>query len=71
MAVSGRRCRVVGQQAAAALGFEPRIRFDGPVDAMDARIAQELLASLREALSNVTKHAQGVECGGPQDSTTT
>jgi PAS domain S-box-containing protein len=41
----------------AALGFEPRIRFDGAVDAMDGRIAQELLPSLREALSNVAKHA--------------
>jgi PAS domain S-box-containing protein len=40
-----------------ALGCEPRIRFDGPVDAMDARIANELLPTLREALSNVAKHA--------------
>lgn len=40
-----------------ALGFEPRIRFDGPVDAMDERITQELLPTLREALSNVAKHA--------------
>jgi PAS domain S-box-containing protein len=40
-----------------ALGFEPRIRFDGPVDAMDQRIADELLPTLREALSNVAKHA--------------
>ena len=49
--------RVVDDERA-ALGFEPRIRFDGPVDAMDARIAQELFASLREALSNVAKHAR-------------
>jgi signal transduction histidine kinase len=41
-----------------ALGFEPRIRFDGPVDAIDARIAHELLPTLREALSNVAKHAE-------------
>jgi PAS domain S-box-containing protein len=41
----------------AALGFEPRIRFDGAVDAMDDRIAHELLPALREALSNVAKHA--------------
>ena len=40
-----------------ALGFEPRIRFDGPVDAIDERIADELLPALREALSNVAKHA--------------
>ena len=40
-----------------ALGCEPRIRFDGPVDAIDDRIAHELLPTLREALSNVAKHA--------------
>jgi two-component system sensor histidine kinase DevS len=41
----------------AALGFEPRIRFEGPIDAMAEEIAQEVLPSLREALSNVAKHA--------------
>ena len=40
-----------------ALGCEPRIRFDGPVDAMDERVAAELLPTLREALSNVAKHS--------------
>jgi PAS domain S-box-containing protein len=52
-----------------ALGCEPRIRFDGPVDAMDERVAAELLPTLREALSNVAKHAGAssvevvVDCG--------
>jgi PAS domain S-box-containing protein len=52
-----------------ALGCEPRIRFDGPVDAMAERVAAELLPSLREALSNVAKHAGAssvevvVDCG--------
>ena len=41
-----------------ALGCEPRIRFDGPVDAMDERVAAELLPTLREALSNVAKHSR-------------
>jgi PAS domain S-box-containing protein len=40
-----------------ALGFEPRIRFDGPVDTTSDHIATELLPVLREALSNVAKHA--------------
>jgi PAS domain S-box-containing protein len=40
-----------------ALGFEPRIRFDGPVDAASEHIAAELLPALREALSNVARHA--------------
>lgn len=42
-----------------ALGFEPSVRFDGPVDtAVPDRVAEHLLASLREALSNVARHAQ-------------
>ncbi len=47
----------VADDERAALGFEPRIRFDGAVDSMDDRVAQELLPALREALSNVAKHA--------------
>jgi two-component system, NarL family, sensor histidine kinase DevS len=45
----------------AALGFEPRIRFDGPVDAIGTAVAEHLLAVLREALSNVARHAQATE----------
>ncbi len=41
-----------------ALGFEPQVRFDGLVDSVDPRIASELLATAREALSNVARHAQ-------------
>jgi signal transduction histidine kinase len=41
-----------------ALGFEPRIHFDGPVDAaINDVLAGELLAVLRELLSNVAHHA--------------
>ena len=47
-----------------ALGCEPRIRFDGPVDAMDERVAAELLPTLREALSNVAKHSGASSVGG-------
>jgi signal transduction histidine kinase len=46
-------------EAGRALGFEPVVRFDGPVDARtDDRLADHLLAVLREALSNVARHAQ-------------
>ena len=40
-------------------GFEPRVLLEGPLDTAveDARAA-ELLATLREALSNVARHAQ-------------
>ncbi|HEU5308955.1 MAG TPA: PAS domain S-box protein [Acidimicrobiia bacterium] len=41
-----------------ALGFEPRIRFDGPVDAVSEYVAAELLPAVREAISNVARHAQ-------------
>ncbi len=48
----------LGAESARALGFEPTIRFDGPIDtAVDDDIANELFAVLREALTNVAKHA--------------
>jgi signal transduction histidine kinase len=41
------------------LGLNPRVRFEGPVDTfVDDRIADELLSVLREALSNVARHAK-------------
>jgi two-component system, NarL family, sensor histidine kinase DevS len=42
----------------AALGFDPRIRFDGPVDTMSNNLGDHLLAVLREALSNIAHHAR-------------
>jgi signal transduction histidine kinase len=40
------------------LGFQPRVEFEGPVDTLvDTRTGDELLAVLREALSNVIRHA--------------
>lgn len=41
-----------------SLGHEPVVRFDGPVDAaVDGHVADHALAVLREALSNVVRHA--------------
>jgi two-component system sensor histidine kinase DevS len=46
------------REAGRALGFEPRVEFDGPVDsATEQRVREELVPTLREALSNVVKHA--------------
>lgn len=46
-------------EAARTLGFDPEVRFSGPVDAsVDGRIATELLSTLREALTNVARHAR-------------
>ncbi len=41
-----------------ALGFDPRLRFDGPVETISDESGDHLLAVLREALSNVAHHAQ-------------
>ncbi len=50
--------RLVCQDSAEMLGFEPVCIFDGPVDtAINEALATELLATLREALSNVVRHA--------------
>jgi signal transduction histidine kinase len=40
------------------LGFEPRVRLDGPIDAaVPDDVAEHILSVLREALSNVARHA--------------
>ncbi len=57
----GLRSRVLAlsREAAGALGFPPRCFFDGSIDSgVDDGIAVELLATLREGLSNVARHAQ-------------
>lgn len=41
------------------LGFDPEVRFSGPIDnAIDGVLAGELVAVLREALSNVARHGR-------------
>ena len=46
------------REASGALGFQPESCFDGPVDTMvDEQLGRELLATMREALSNVARHA--------------
>lgn len=57
---SSARGRVLREisQSASLLGFEPAVRFTGPVDSMLApEIAEHLMAALREALTNAAKHA--------------
>jgi signal transduction histidine kinase len=54
------RVQVLGllTEMKAALDFEPRVHFDGPVDAViDDVLAGDLLAVLRELLSNVAHHS--------------
>jgi two-component system sensor histidine kinase DevS len=41
-----------------ALGFDPDVTFDGPVDTVGDVLAEQLLPTVREALTNVARHAQ-------------
>ncbi len=64
--VNGARAEVVSlcREATGPLGFEPRVTFDGPIDAsVSGSLAVDLLSAVREALSNVARHAHasGVE----------
>jgi signal transduction histidine kinase len=59
-APSGLRTRVLRETGAAAqtLGFTPSVGFTGPVDArVPEAAAANLIAALREALSNAARHA--------------
>ena len=44
-------------EATIGLGFEPRLQFEGPIETIDNNIAEHLIPVLREALSNVSRHA--------------
>lgn len=41
-----------------ALGFQPVVEIAGPLDDIDSELRLDLLAVVREALSNVARHAQ-------------
>jgi signal transduction histidine kinase len=45
-------------ETAAGLGFEPGVRFTGLLDTLPDALVGDLLAVLREALSNIARHAQ-------------
>ena len=55
----GLRQRILSltSEAAGPLGFDPHVLFDGPLDTVPDAVAAELLAVLREALTNVARHA--------------
>ena len=60
IAESGLRSRIIDicRQSAEALGFDPVVRFDGPIDAMvDSSVAEHITAMAREILSNIARHA--------------
>ena len=61
VAGEGLRGRILSsvRDAAGALGFEPRVILDGPVDSgIDPDVGADMLATVREALTNVARHAK-------------
>jgi two-component system, NarL family, sensor histidine kinase DevS len=62
--VSSLRARLleIATSAASSLGFEPKLYFDGPIDALvPDNVAEHMSAVLREALSNVARHARATK----------
>ena len=58
----GQELSTVTAQAKRVLGYSPRVRMDGPVEtATTPEIRTELMASLREALTNIARHAGASE----------
>ena len=55
----GLRARVldVVTEVTPALGFEPAVRFSGLLDTLSTALTDDLLAVLREALTNTARHA--------------
>ena len=54
----GVRILEVVRQAMDSMGFEPQLQFDGPIETTDESVTEELLPTLREALTNIAKHAR-------------
>jgi two-component system, NarL family, sensor histidine kinase DevS len=54
------------REAGRALAFEPHVVFDGPIDAATPdSVREHLVPTLREALSNVVKHASASHVSVP------
>ncbi|MER5349663.1 GAF domain-containing protein [Kitasatospora sp. NPDC002551] len=66
------RTRVLREcsQTAAALGFKPSVSFVGPVESLvGEKTSRQLLAALREMLSNTARHARASRVGVELDAT--
>lgn len=60
----GQELADVVAQARRVLGFTPALRLDGPVDSvLTSEVRTEMIASMREALGNVARHAQASQAG--------
>jgi signal transduction histidine kinase len=50
------------REAGRAMGFEPRVTFSGPLDSIvPSPLGDDLVATLREALSNTARHAHAAQ----------
>jgi signal transduction histidine kinase len=54
--------RGLAREYVQVLGFTPFVRLRGPLDDISREVADHLLATLREALSNVARHADADAC---------
>ena len=57
---TGVRRDVLGiiEEATRVLGFRPDVRFEGVIEDLDVGVEADLLAVIRESLTNVARHAQ-------------
>lgn len=55
---TSQQIQAVVDDATGSLGFVPVLRVEGPVEEIGAAVAAELVPTLREALSNVARHAR-------------
>jgi signal transduction histidine kinase len=52
----------VADEVSELLGFTPQVRLDGPIDTVvSTSVLDELMAVLREALTNVARHAHATQ----------
>ena len=58
------RVLALARESSGPLGFDPAVVFEGPIDAaVGPELAADLMATLREALSNVARHARASRVG--------
>lgn len=55
------RIATVTHDSRRSLGFGPVLQLDGPLDTVNGQPAEDLLAALREVLSNIARHAHATE----------
>ena len=66
------RLLTVAAEVTAVLGFEPQVRFSGPIDAVVPEpVVDDLVAVLREALTNTARHAHASRVDVDVTTTTT